>query len=201
MDPDAQALMRSTLHDLANCLSGLRGILELSDPNEPLRSRDRERIEAILEDGMTTLGRARHLAMGTLPDNLVEGGVEWRKHLLEQLVPLGRLFRCEFVCTYEGDPLWDRWPGEGLRSLVLALVRQILPYRIEGPLQIQCQADESAWTLTFHAIPTFPEGLRAVSADRPTDLCTRWIHRLLQSMKGTLTEASPSSLCLRLPRS
>jgi hypothetical protein len=30
MDHASEALMRSALHDLANCLSGIRGILELS---------------------------------------------------------------------------------------------------------------------------------------------------------------------------
>jgi len=200
MDPASEALMRSALHDLANCLSGVRGILELSDPEGPLRPRDRERLEAILEDGMTTLSRARHLATGTLPDDLMESGPEWREHLQNQLVILGRLFRCGFECDYEGDPAWDQWPGERLRSLVVALVRQLLPYRKEGPLHIRCRADQDHWSLCFSPLPGLPEGLSSVPSERPADLCTRWVHRLSQTLGASLIEVPPSDLCLRIPR-
>lgn len=199
MDPSAEALMRSTLHDLANCLSGVRGILDLSDANQPLRARDRERLDAILEDGMASLARARHLAMATAPESLPESGPEWRAQLHQQLAPLGTLFRCGFELTYSGDPAQDRWPGEALRSLVAALARQVLPYRQEGPLRLLFSSDERAWTVLFIPAPGIPEGLRPEAGNRPADLCVRWIHRLTADLGATLA-AEHGGLSLRIPK-
>ena len=199
MDPTAEALMRSTLHDLANCLSGVRGILDLSDTAQPLRPRDRERLDAILEDGMTSLTRARHLAMGTLPESLMESGPEWREQLHQQLRPLGTLFRCGFEMAYIGEPALDRWPGEALRSLVLALARQVLPYRQEGPLRLIFKAETDAWTVHLTPAPGIPEGLRTEASGRPSDLCARWAHRLLSERMATLA-SERDGLSLRLPR-
>lgn len=199
MDPSAEALMRSTLHDLANCLSGVRGILDLSDPGQPLTARDRERLDAILEDGMATLTRARHLALGTLPGDLAESGAEWRAQLHHQLRPMGTLFRCGFELSYEGDPACDRWPGEAFRSLLVALVRQILPYRQEGPLRLRFGANAAAWTIHIAPAPGIPEGLRPEGAERPSDLCVRWIHRLRADLGASFAE-EPDGLSLRLPR-
>lgn len=199
MNPSAEALMRSTLHDLANCLSGVRGILDLSDARQPLTARDRERLDAILEDGMATLGRARHLAMGTLPEDMMESGQEWREQLRQQLSPLGTLFRCGFELSYTGDPALDRWPGEAMRSLLAALVRQVLPYRQEGPLCLRFQADAQAWSVHISPAPGIPEGLRPEAAERPSDLCVRWIHRLRTDLGATLAD-EPGGLSLRLPK-
>ena len=104
MDQASEGLMRSALHDLANALSGLQGILELSDPMRPLTPRERGRMEAILAEGMTTLDRARHLAMGSLPEAALEAGEAWRLSLAEDLEPLATIFRCPFDITYTGDP-------------------------------------------------------------------------------------------------
>src|SRR5512145_2464143 len=103
MDPSSEALMRSSLHDLANVLSGIRGILELSDPHQPLSPRDQARLEAVICDGMVALERSRHLAMGTLPESMVESGPDWRHQLLEQLKPLGILFRRRFEIRATGE--------------------------------------------------------------------------------------------------
>jgi len=84
MDPASEALMRSSLHDLANAMSGIRGILDLSDPLRPLSPRDRERLDAIIGEGMATLERSRYLAMASLPDALLESGTDWRPLLKEQ---------------------------------------------------------------------------------------------------------------------
>ena len=43
--------MRSSIHDLANTLSGIRGILELSDVQKPLSPRDRARLAVAELDG------------------------------------------------------------------------------------------------------------------------------------------------------
>lgn len=199
MDPSAEALIRSTLHDLANCLSGVRGILDLSDPGQPLSPRDRERLDAVLEDGMGTLTRARHLAMGTFPEGLAESGRDWRDQLHHQLRPMGTLFRCGFEFTHAGDPDLDRWPGEALRSLVVALVRQILPYRQEGPLRLAFHADAERWSVLISPAPGIPEGLKPEAAGRPSDLSVRWIHRLVAELGGSLAEAE-GGVSLRLPR-
>ena len=55
MEPASEALMRSALHDLANVLCGIRGILELSDPQQPLSPRDQSRLDAVIADGMVAL--------------------------------------------------------------------------------------------------------------------------------------------------
>lgn len=199
MDSTAEALMRSTLHDLANCLSGVRGILDLSDVRQPLTPRDRERLDAILEDGMTTLARARHMAMGTLPEGLTESGSEWREQLRQQLQPMGTLFRCGFELGYSGDPTFDRWPGEALRSLVVALVRQVLPFRQEGPLRLQFTSSAAGWSVLIAPAPGIPQGLRPEASGRPSDLCVRWIHRLMNELGATLTEED-HGLRLSLPR-
>lgn len=199
MDPSAEALMRSTLHDLANCLSGVRGILDLSDTRQPLTPRDRERLDAIIEDGMATLTRARHLAMGTLPEGMPESGAEWREQLRHQLSPLGTLFRCGFELSYDGDPACDRWPGEAFRSLVVALARQILPYRQEGPLRLRFQADHHGWSVHLSPAPGIPDGLRPEAAGRPSDLCVRWIH-WLQSDLGASFADTEGGMTLRVPK-
>lgn len=191
--------MRSAIHDLANLLSGIRGILELSDPERPLSQRDRTRLDAILSDGMTTLERARYLAMGTLPDAILESGPDWRRRLTEELDPLAIVFRCKFEVAYEGETSHDRWPGDLLRGYVLAISRQILPYVQESKMGILCGADQNEWRLRWVPASNIPESLRPELEARPRDISARWALRVGGSLGATLTTGD-GSLLARIPR-
>ena len=191
--------MRSAIHDLANLFSGIQGILELSDPERPLSQRDRSRLDAILSDGITTLERARYLAMGTLPDAILESGPDWRRKLLAELGPLSVVFRCEFEVAYEGEIAQDRWPGDLLRGYILALCRQILPY-VQGPqVGILCCADHKEWRLRWHPASTIPESLQPELEARPRDISARWALRVGGSLGATLATEG-GALVARIPR-
>jgi hypothetical protein len=191
--------MRSAIHDVANLLSGIRGILELSDPERPLSERDRARLEAILTDGMTTLERARYLAMGTLPDANLESGSDWRRMLMAELEPLAVVFRCTFEVGYEGEAEQDWWPGDLLRGYVLALTRQILPYVQGARVGILCGADPKEWRLRWHPASNLPESLRPELDARPRDISARWALRVGGSL-GAHLAMEEGVLLARIPR-
>lgn len=199
MDAASEALMRSALHDLANVLSGIRGILELSDPHQPLSTRDQSRLDAIISDGMVALERSRHLAMGTLPESMAESGADWRHQLSEQLGPLGILFRRQFSVHHSGEPGDDRWPGELLRSYALALTRQVLPYVQADALEIQCQADAKEWRLLWPHATVIPESLRPDMETRPRDISARWTIRAGAALRAELS-VDNRGLLARIPR-
>lgn len=167
--------MRSAIHDMANTLSGIRGILELSDPSVPLSQRDRLRLEAILNEGMGMLERGRHLALDTLPDSLLESGVDWRRRLEIMLQPLSVIFRCSFELHFEGNPEHDHWPGDLLLGYVLSLTRQVLPYMKGSVLRLHCTADPKQLGLQWKPISAFPESLQAGKGSRPQDISARWV--------------------------
>lgn len=191
--------MRSSIHDLVNVLSGIRGILELSDPYRPLSPRDRARLEAIVADGMVTLERARFLAMGTLPDAMLESGEDWRRMLLEALDPLAVVFRCRFDVSYEGDATQDRWPGELLRGYVHALTRQILPYVQGSCLALRFRADAKTWQIAWTPAPNLPDSLRPEQEARPRDIGARWALCVGTSVGAALT-SEDGTLLARIPR-
>ena len=199
MDHESEVLIRAALHDLANTLSGVRGILELSDVDRPLSPRDRMRLDAVLTEGTLTLERARHLAMGTLPDAMVESGPEWRRMLLEELQPMAGLFRCQFEVGYEGDPALDRWPGDLLRGYALALTRQVLPYVQTGLMGILCSADGHEWRLRWSPAGSIPESLRPELEARPRDIAARWALRVGGSLGVTL-RCEDGTLLARIPK-
>lgn len=173
MDAAAEALMRSMIHDLANTLSGIQGILEIQAPDRPLSPRSQARLEAALSEGLSTLERSRHLAMGTFPDAGLEPGPQWRNLLLERLAPLGGLFGCQMEVQLLADPDLDQWPGERLRALAQALTRTVLPY-LEGPtLHLQCRSQPQGWTLHWTELSDLPEGLQ--DSERPRDTACRWV--------------------------
>jgi hypothetical protein len=199
MDPSSEALMRSSLHDLANVLSGIRGILELSDPHQPLSPRDQARLEAVICDGMVALERSRHLAMGTLPESMVESGLDWRHQLAEQLKPLGILFRRRFEIRATGEPGDDRWQGELLRSYALALTRQVLPYTQAECLEIQASADGKEWRLRWPQSAVIPESLRPEMETRPRDISARWAQRVGVALNAILS-VDQDGLLVRIPK-
>lgn len=174
MEPASEALMRSALHDLANTLSGIRGVLELSDPDRPLSRRDRLRLEAVLSEGMATLERSRHLAMETLPATSLEPGLEWRALLESALNPLATVFRCTLRLHYKGSALHDHWPGECLRGHLAAMARNLLPYAEAQEIDLIFEADEHEWRVIWTPIGTLPPSLDASKTDRSRDIASRW---------------------------
>lgn len=199
MDHASESLIRSSIHDLANILSGVRGILELSDTERPLSPRDRARLEAIIADGMTVLERARHLAMGTLPDAIAESGPDWRRQLLEQLQSLAVVFRCKFEVGYEGEAVHDRWPGDLLRGYVVALTRQILPYVQGSVMGILLGADQGEWRIRWSPASNLPDSLRPEMDARPRDISARWALRVGGSLGAHLSTEN-GTLLARIPR-
>ena len=199
MDKPAEFLIRSALHDLANVLAGIRGILDLGDPDEPMSTRDRDRLDAVLDEGLNTLERTRCLAMGQLPEAALEPGDAWRSHLLEELQPLGVIFRSAFEVTPEGEPGWDQWPGPRLRGYVRAVTRQVLPYVRTGRLAIRCEARERAWTVRWDGVAAIPENLLPLPEDRPRDIATRWAAEVAGALDITVT-LEDGALAARMPR-
>lgn len=199
MDPISEALMRSALHDMANTLSGIRGILEMTHPQQPISPRDQARLDAILAEGMTVLERSRHLAMGTLPDALIESGMDWRHQLSDHLQTIGTLFRRRFDITYEGDPIYDRWPGEILRGYILALTRQIVAYVPGDLLCIRCLADANEWAFIFPQTSDIPQSLLETHELHPKDISARWVQRVGQELDIRL-KLDSQGLHVRLKR-
>ncbi len=177
MERDSEELIRAALHDLANTLSGIQGILDLSDPARPLSARDRQRLAAVLSEGHVTLGRARSLAMQALPPEGLEPGETWAALLREQLGPLCVLFRSqvEILC----GPV--ELPGPRLRGFVHAMARLLLPYAAPDGLKIVAEGAAGAWILRFEPVAAIPESLQA-SPSGPGDVASRWTRRLGESL-------------------
>ena len=182
LDPVSEMLMRSTLHDLANTLSGIQGILELNDPSLPLTTRNRARLGAILAEGLATLERARHLAMDTLPNAGLEDGPSWRASLEHALGPLSLLFRCDFSLEYQGPPDLDLWPGELARAFTLTLTRQLLPYIQDAQLKLVFDANEVEWRIRWSPITLLPEELLDPRAERSRDVAAHLATRIGQAL-------------------
>jgi hypothetical protein len=199
MDEESQLLVRASLHDMANVLAGVRGILDLTQAGQPLSRRDRERLEAVLEDGLCTLERTRHLATGTFPEAQEEEGREWRARLGEQLAPMSTLFRCPVRVESAGEAAWDRWPGELLRGFARAVTRQVISYAREEGLTLACFAGAGEWRLEWSPASYLPEALVQPSPGRPGDIGTRWALRAGAMLKADL-RCDGRTLLARIPR-
>jgi len=199
MEKESELLIRSALHDLANVLAGVRGILELADPSRPLSPRDRARLDAVVEEGLATLVRTRHLAMGTLPEDGEQEGPDWRGQLADELQPLGTLFRCAFTITLGAGAGPDRWPGTRLRSYVRAAVRQALPYCRGGAMTILCEPEPREWRLRLAPIDILPEGLAAQAIEGSGDIGARWAQHLGRAQDIGLSWQD-GELRIRVPR-
>jgi len=200
MEKQSELLIRSALHDLANVLAGVRGILELADPSRPLSPRDRARLDAVVEEGLATLARTRHLAMDTLPDEVEQEGQDWRGQLADELQPLGTLFRCAFTVALGAGTGPDRWPGTRLRSYVRAAVRQALPYCRGGAMTILCEPGPEAWRLRLTPVDLLPEGLAVQEIEGSGDIGARWAQHLGRAQRIDLAWRD-GELQVRMPRS
>ena len=199
MDKQSELLIRAALHDMANVLAGVQGILELADPNRPLAARDRDRLEAVVEEGMATLGRARHLAMNTLPEPQPQEWQDWCAQLAEDLRPMGVLYRCAFIIAPAAGSAGAPWPGARLRSYLRAAARQVLPYVHGGTLELSCGSEPDCWRILLRPVSLLPEGLTVDPGDRPGDISGRWAMRLGAELGIVLTCAG-DGLELRVPR-
>jgi hypothetical protein len=199
MDKSSETLFRSTLHDLANILAGVRGIIDLCPPEQALARRDRDRLGAVIEEGITVLERSRHLALGSLPEAALEPGEAWREALREELAPLGVLFRCRFDLAGPPAGPWDQWPGRQLRGYARAVTRLVLPYAKAPVLAIGGSADAQGWELRWSPAPVFPEVLLPGAEDRPMDICAHWAVRIGAAM-GISLAWEPGCLSARIPR-
>lgn len=199
MDPTSEALARAILHDLANTLSGVQGMLDLSRGLSP---EERARLEALVAEGFLTLERSRHLAVGTRPESLLERGESWRLALEAQAKALGVAFRCPLRVVHQGEPDRDQWPGELLRGWAVAVTRQVLPY-FAGPrdqgLTLQTRADAIAWQLGWGPLNHVPSVLDLDTPDQPRDIAGRWVRDLAPGL-GVAFRREGDWLWARLPR-
>lgn len=177
MERASEELIRAALHDLANTLSGIQGILDLSDPSRPLSSRDRDRLSAVLSEGQVTLGRARSLAMESLPAATAEPAAEWTGALQDQLAPLCTLFRSRVEVSCSATTM----PGPRLRAFVHAMARLLLPYAAEQGLKVVGEGTSGGWSLCFEPVVALPESLQP-GAEGPQDIASRWARRLGDSL-------------------
>lgn len=191
--------MRSTLHDMANILGGVKGILDLTPAAQPISQRDRLRLEAVLEEGITTLERCRHLTLQTFPEGSLEPGPDWREQLLEEMAPMATLFHSRFQLDFAGALEWDQWPGGLLRSYVRAVTRQVLPYARGGTLCIRCTAGPDGWGLLWSPAPAMPDSLAGGPEGPQMDICSRWA-LLVGSALGASLAWEAGAVRSRVPR-
>jgi hypothetical protein len=194
-----ESLMRSALHDMANVLGGVRGILDLTLPGQPVSPRDRLRLEAVTDEGIATLERCRHLAMATFPEAPMEPGAAWREQLLEELQPMATLFRSHIELGFEAAPGCDQWPGKLLRGYVRAVTRQVMPHAEGAVMTILCSAGPDQWHLRWSPAPALPENLGPNAAGEALDICARWAAWTGAALGATLS-CEAGALCARIPR-
>ena len=134
--------------------------------------------------------------MGQCPDTSLEPGEPWRSQLLEELQPMGVIFRSAFDLTPEQS---DPWPGPALRGYVRAVTRQVLPYVRTGRLTIHLEAREDAWTVRWDGVGAIPDNLLPAPEDRPRDIASRWAEAVAQDLDIRLT-LEDGALVARMPR-
>lgn len=186
----SEDLWRATLHDFNNLLAGLQGVLDLSDPKLPLDARNRLRLSTTIEDGKTLIAMARALALGRRPDPGVASWSEWRSGLEARLNPMAELFRCPCVLTGI-DVEGTTWPTPLLQDWAAAFTRQVLPWAVPGPLQLEASVSPESWVLTWLGDAPLPVGLKPdPPADGPKNLPILWLRALGEDMGITLKETT-----------
>jgi hypothetical protein len=191
-------LWRTTLHDFNNLLAGIQGVLDLSDPLQPLSPRNRLRLEASLEEGRNLVAMARTLALKRLPDAGSLAWSEWREGLLQRLEPLSVLFNCpmEVVNAAASGPAW---PAPLLQDWAAAFSRQLLPWIAPGTLRIEAEASGSHWVLRWPGAPPIPPGLRPdPPEDAALNLTSLWLRATANRLQVRLEEEG-GALIARMP--
>jgi len=195
----SETLWRTALHDFNNLLAGIQGVLDLSDPAEPLSHRNRMRLEATLEEGRNLVAMSRALALGRVPDPGHLPWEEWRVGLQRRLEPLSVLFKCPIEVVLlepgEGRP----WPAPLLQDWTTAFSRQILPWVAPGTLRVEAFEEPEGWLLRWPGAPPIPPALRP---DPPEDgvrnLASIWLRQMAGRLALTLEEREGAILA-RVP--
>ncbi|HEX9008963.1 MAG TPA: hypothetical protein VF804_01250 [Holophagaceae bacterium] len=195
-----ETLWRTALHDFNNLLAGIQGVLDLSDPAEPLSPRNRLRLEATLEEGRNLVAMSRALALGRIPDTGQLPWTEWREGLLRRLEPLSVLFKCpvEVVLAEPGDG--RSWPAPLLQDWALALSRQILPWVAPGILRIEAEVASGGWVLRWPDAPPIPPALLPEPPeDAARNLTSLWLRSMGERL-GMILESRDGALVALLPK-
>ncbi|HEX9082408.1 MAG TPA: hypothetical protein VF768_09015 [Holophagaceae bacterium] len=183
-----ERLWRTALHDFNNLLAGIQGVLDLSDPAQPLSPRNRLRLEATLEEGRNLVEMSRALALDRLPDPGRLSWSEWQSGLLRRLEPLSVLFSCpvEVVSSGAGEA---SWPAPLLQDWAAALSRQLLPWIAPGTLRIEATATPEAWILRWPGAPSVPAGLRPDPPEEVAlNLTSLWLRATASRLRVALVE-------------
>ena len=196
----SETLWRTALHDFNNLLAGIQGVLDLSDPAEPLSARNRLRLEATLEEGRNLVAMSRALALGRMPDAGQLPWPEWREGLLRRLEPLSVLFKCPVEVVLmepgEGRP----WPAPLLQDWALAFSRQILPWVAPGVLRVEAEASPEGWLLRWPGAPPIPPALLPDPPEEAArNLTSLWLRSVGERLGLTL-EARDGALLARVPK-
>lgn len=185
----SEVLWRSALHDFNNLLAGIQGVLDLSDPGEPLSSRNRKRLEATLEEGRNLVAMSRALALGRIPDSGRLPWPEWRDGLQRRMEPLSVLFKCpvEVVLLEPGNG--RAWPAPLFQDWASAFSRQILPWIAPGTLRVEAFDGPEGWILRWPGAPPLPPALRPEPPeDAVWNLTSHWLRSMGERLDLTLEE-------------
>jgi hypothetical protein len=195
----SEDLWRAALHDFNNLLAGLQGVLDLSDPRRPMDPRNRQRMEASLEDGKTLITMARALALGRIPDEGAAPWPEWKGGLEARLAPLATLFQCpiDLVDVGAGEA---PWPTPHLQDWAAAFTRQVLPWVAPGPLRLEAAATPEGWTLLWVGDASIPAALRPDPPQgAPANLASLWLRATAQRL-GISLQQGPDGILARMER-
>lgn len=193
MNPEA--LWRAALHDLNNAFGGLRGILDLNpDPTKPFRERDRQRLEAVVAEGLHLVALARTLVLEREDADEGLAAEPFQAALERRLAPMIALHRCPVTLAIQGGP----WPHPGLVTFCASVSRQLLPMVAPGPLFLDLEGREEALVLTWSPVEAIPESLLP-GEDRHRDLPAHHALAYLEARAGAL-ELAQGGLRVTLPR-
>ncbi|HJV23210.1 MAG TPA: hypothetical protein VJ570_10955 [Holophagaceae bacterium] len=178
-----EQLWRAALHDLNNAFGGLRGILDLNpDPAKPLKERDRQRMEAVVSEGLHLVATARGLVLGLNPEvQPLEAGA-FREALETRLAPMSSLHRCPVQLDIEGEG----WPAPTFVGFAAAVCRQLMPLVAPDPLQLTARSTPEAWILRWGPLDAIPESLLE-GEDRHRDLAAHLALSVLAARRGCFT--------------
>jgi hypothetical protein len=194
-----ERLWRTALHDFNNLLAGIQGVLDLSDPDLPLGTRNHLRLQATLEEGRNLVAMSRALALDRLPDAGPLPWPEWREGLARRLEPLSVLFACP-VEVGGANPCEGAWPAPLLQDWALALSRQILPWVAPGVLRIEAGAAPEGWSLRWPGAPPIPPALLPEPPeDAARNLTSLWLRSMGERL-GVALEAQDGALTAFLPK-
>lgn len=196
---DSEELWRAALHDFNNLMAGLQGVLDLSEPGQPMDPRNRMRLGSVLDDGKSLIDMARALALGRLPAGGVASWAEWEAGLRRRLDPMAELFRCR-VEVVDAGARHSLWPEPMLQDWVAVFTRQVLPWAVPGPLIVEAEARPDAWVLRWITDAPMPPALRAdPPPDAPKNLASFWLRSMAGHMDLRL-EAVTGCLQIQAPR-